>query len=250
MQRRDTTRNLTSALGGLALLTTSTLSTAFFITDTGGVSGGNPGGQPLYEVSALEQGDVFFLGWEYFLPGASDPALKALAQITVQTLTSTNAVLAVLLENLSPEISNGDPRITAFGLDVLNISGSPLNSTNTGGTYLTTADDSNFPGFSSIKVCATSGNNCAGGGNGGIDAGLQDSFSLDLAGSFGLTPSLTLSDFGLKFQGGPNGDSFELSGVPGPDPNIPTDVPVPPALALLGLGLVALRMTRGVQPRG
>jgi hypothetical protein len=109
-----------------------------------------------------------------------------------------------------------------------------LASASAGGTFLTDADSSNMPGFT-IDACATSGNNCAGGGNSGIPAGGSDDVTLDVNGVFAGT--LKLSNFGLKIQGGPSGDSFELAGVPRPK------VPEPTTLTLIGLAgaLVACR---------
>lgn len=201
------------------------------ISLTGGSSGGNPGGQPLYEVSGLVEGDAFNVSWG----GVSGLSIDGM--VTIDSLTATDAVVRVMLENNSPEISNGDPRVTSFGLLIEDFTA--LTDSNTGGTYLDNADDGNFPGFST-DVCGTSGNNCAGGGNGGIDSGDSDDFTLEVSGNFGGT--LTLENFALKVQGGPAGASFELAGVPTPKPN-QDNIPEPASyILLIGLaGAAALR---------
>jgi hypothetical protein len=200
---------------------------AYTISLTGGTSGGNPGGQPLYEVSGLVQGDAFNVSWG----GVS--GLDVQGMVTVNSLTASTASIQVMLDNLSTPISGSDPRVTAFGLEVDGYSS--LASAATGGTFLTSADSSNFPGFT-IDVCATSGNNCAGGGNGGIPAGGSDTAILDVNGV--LPGTLKLSNFALKVQGGPGGNSFELAGVPRPK------VPEPASIALAAMGVATLWLGR------
>ncbi len=194
---------------------------AYTIALTGGMSGGNPGGQPLYEVSGLVEGDAFNVSW------GGVAGLNVTGMVIIDSLSSTNTDIRVMLDNLSTPISGNDPRVTSVGLEIDGFTA--LASASAGGTFLTDADSSNFPGFT-IDACATSGNNCAGGGNGGIPAGGSDDFTLDVNGVFAGT--LKLSNFGLKIQGGPNGNSFELAGVPTPK------VPEPATLSLVGLAVV------------
>lgn len=200
---------------------------AAIISTTGGNSGGNPGGQPLYEVSGLVQGDAFNLTWG----GVS--GLDVDGMVFIDALSATDAEIRIMVDNMSAPISGADPRITAVGFEVDGFSSVAVT---TGGTHLDKGDDGNFPGFST-DVCGTSGNNCAGGGNGGVPAGSTDSFTLDIAGNFGS--SLNLRNFALKIQGGPSGNSFELSGVP-------TDkVPEPASLVLFACSLAGLAYLRG-----
>jgi hypothetical protein len=196
---------------------------------TGGSSGGNPGGQPLYEVSGLVQGDAFNVSWG----GIS--GLNVTGMVIIDSLTATDADIRVMLDNNSTPISGNDPRVTSVG--VLVGSYGSLGSTSTGGTFLDDADASNFPGFT-ISVCGTSGNNCAGGGNGGVPAGGSDDFTLQVNGAFANV--LKLSNFGLKIQGGPNGNSFELAGVP--TPKVPE--PASGLLLAVGLALIAAKNVR------
>jgi len=211
----------------VALVWACSPASAYTITLTGGMSGGNPGNQPLYEVTGLVQGDAFNVAWG----GVS--GLSVTGMVIIDSLSATNADIRVMLDNLSTPISGNDPRATSVGLEIDGFTA--LASAATGGSFLTSADSSNFPGFT-IDACATSGNNCAGGGNGGIPAGGSDDVTLDVNGVFAGT--LKLSNFGLKIQGGPNGNSFELAGVPTPK------IPEPATLGLLGIAAATLPVRR------
>lgn len=213
----------------LALVGWSATASAYTISLTGGSSGGSPGGQPLYEVTGLVQGDAFNVSWG----GVS--GLNVTGMVIIDSLTATAADIRVMLDNNSTPISGSDPRVTSVGVLVGNYGS--LGSSTTGGTYLDTEDDGNFPGFA-IDVCGTSGNNCAGGGNGGVPAGGSDDFTLRVNGAFANV--LKLSNFGLKIQGGPNGNSFELAGVP--TPKVPE--PASALLLAMGLGLIAAKNVR------
>lgn len=200
---------------------------AYTISVTGGMSGGNPGGQPLYQVSGLAQGDAFNVAWG----GVS--GLNVNGMVIIDSLSGTNADIRLMLNNLSTPISGANPRVTAVGLDIDGFTA--LASTSTGGVYLDDADSSNMPGFT-IDACATSGNNCAGGGAGGIPAGGSDVATLDVNGVY--TGTLKLSNFGLKIQGGPNGNSFELAGVPS------VKVPEPATIGILVAGVAMIATLR------
>ena len=167
--------------------------TPITITATGGTSGGNPGGQTLYEVSGLMQGDAFNVNWFH------TNALVADGMVFIDKLTATEADIRVMINNLSPVISGVNPRITSFGISISGFAS--LDGTSSGGTYLDDQFDSGFPGFMMISACGSSGTNCSGGGSGGIPAGSSDHFTIKANGNFGA--SLTLDEFALKFQGGP-----------------------------------------------
>lgn len=221
---------LGSLLLGAILCWLTAKADAYTISLTGGFSDGNPGGQPLYEVSGLVQGDAFNVSWG----GVS--GLSVTGMVIVDSLTNTDADIRVMLDNLSTPLSGNDPRATSFGMDVEAFTS--FSNTSTSGTYLDDAFNSNFPGFGVLQ-CASSGSNCAGGGSSGIPAGGSDDFTLEVNGNF--LGVLKLSDFALKVQGGPNGGSFELAGVPTPK------VPEPMTIALALIGAVALWVRRRPQ---
>jgi hypothetical protein len=218
------------ALFGAVFSLMSGAANAYTISLTGGMSGGNPGGQPLYEVSGLVQGDTFNVSW------GGVPGLNVTGMVTVNSLTASAASIQVMLNNLNTPISGADPRVTSVGLEIDNFTS--LASALAGGTYLANAVSSSFPGFT-IDACATSGNNCAGGGNGGIPAGGMDTVTLAVNGTFGGT--LDLSNFALKVQGGPGGNSFELAGVPRPR------VPEPGTMGMMVVAGSSILMRRGVR---
>ena len=217
------------ALGAVILASPVSTASGLMIT-TSGTSGGNPGGQPLYVVSDLVEGDAFNLEWG----GVS--GLSVSGMVFIDSLTDTDADIRVMLDNQSTPISGIDPRVSSFGFAADDFSS--LDTATTGGTYLDNGDTPNpsIPGFI-IDVCAAAGTNCAGGGNAGIPAGDQDEFTLQISGNF--LSSLTLRDFGLKVQGGPSGNSFELSGVAS------EKVPEPASLVLVLLGAGLVGFLRG-----
>jgi hypothetical protein len=182
----------------------------------------------------LVQGDVFRLDW------GGVAGLEASAHVSIATLTSTQAIIEVMLNNNSTPISGDDPRVTGFGvLFDEGLGDSFIAPQDPPGIYLGNRAATNFPGFGDL-ACATSGADCTGGGSGGIPAGLMDTFAIGVNGMFDPA-SLDLSVFGLKIQGGPagpGGATYELAGVPR------EKVPAPAALTLVTFGLVALGALR------
>ncbi|MES2104120.1 MAG: cistern family PEP-CTERM protein [Pseudomonadota bacterium] len=171
--------------------------------------------------------------------------------LDITALTAHSATIAITLNNLSTDASD---RLTAFGFGIdPNVTAVTFSDANDQG--MVNASLANIPSLANIEVCAFGGNNCSGGGNGGILFGGSDSFVLTLTGTFGN--QITFDPLGAKFQ--TRADSFEFScsgaacfppvACTGPDcgggggsAGDPLPLPEPASLALFGLGLLGLGM--------
>lgn len=221
-----------------------------------GESGGNPGGVDVYGCTGLVEGDVInFTDTETFdLPGGGQDIVSFTGSVTVTDISAGEVTLSISLTNNS----NGDIRLTSFGLG---IDPDAKTGTVTGAEELTTFSQSNFAGFQLVEFCAAAGNNCAGGGNGGIAAGATDTFDFNLTNGFVEGGTIDLSQFAAKFQSGANDTSYQKPGCIGecvpeipetPEiPEIPetpeTPVSNPATMALLGGSLLGLAALNGVR---
>ncbi len=207
---------------------------AIVITQKPDLSGGYPGGLPVYDVSGLVAGDSFALTW-----GETVEGLSLTGMVTIDAFASDSATIDIWINNLSPDPdSDGDPRATVFGLSIEGFSS--VDESSAPGTFLDQfVGSGGFSGFGDVAACATAAS-CTTGQGGGILAGDSDHFTLVVSGAFGS--SLTLDSFAIKIQGGPygaDGDSYQLPGTP-------SVVPLPAALplflsALAGLALLGRR---------
>ena len=170
--------------------------------------------------------------------------LTALGTFTVESLKNNQLLLKGTIDNTTALNSS----LTKAYLMSLGISSDPnaTPSLQTKGNTFTQVDSpGNFPGgFKNINACVYSANNCSGGKiQDGLAAGSSDSFVLALSGNFGSSPSITLSDFAVKFQ--TNEGSYEFGG------NSLSETPEPKTLVLFGTALllaVGLTLRRRLLP--
>lgn len=157
----------------------------------------------------------FQVGYNFLTAGGD--LLTATGTYNVTSFSSSEVLLGVTINNTTSNYVvssvgfNTNPAVTA-------------SLTTTGSVFGGVANDTTFPNFQTIQVCAFTSSNCSSSANGqALQANSSDSFVLKLTGAF--NPSLTLSTFAIKFAGGPGG-SFEFQG----------SVPVPGTLLLFGVG--------------
>jgi hypothetical protein len=221
----------------LMFLATAAPAAAYTITPVG-TSGGIPGGQTLYEVSDLIQGDMFELVWTLDGSGlyaGAYPDLDGSAVVTITSLTATTVVIDITLSNdTAPQIFNSlalQAVMTVFGMVVDGVDlGNAGNGLSSPGASFDTYDEGNLPGIAS-NVCASTNSLCTRGSpQDGIKIGESDAFQFTLQGTFD-TSNLTLRNFGTKWQ--TNAGSFELPG------GIPM-IPEPSTALLMGLGLAGI----------
>lgn len=156
--------------------------------------------------------------------------LSAIGTFTVDSLSSTSLVLSATIDNTTALTT----KLTQAYLMSLGISSTPTATpslTTSGSTFTHVDSPGNFPGgFKNINACVYSANNCSGGKiQEGLAAGSSDSFVLALDGTFGSSPSITLSDFAVKFQ--TNEGSYEFGG------SSLSETPEPGTLLLFGTAL-------------
>jgi len=211
------------------------------------IDGGFSGLEPLSQRSFLAE---WFLSKELVEGLEVDLSAEALFEILrfdadglEFAITITNTVS---LAELDGRIAN----VLSFGFGVepdvdaeITESGSVFGDSSPG-----SGGQESFPGgFKKIDVCIFGANNCAGGSvNAGLAAESSDSLKLLLTPETGMfvdpetgsSPYAQLAAFPIKFQG--DFGSFEFVSFPDDGGRIP----VPPAIALLGAGLILVGWAR------
>jgi len=256
-------RNTLLALGSTCLLAALLLvapvspAGAFTITPTG-LSGGNPGGQTLYEVSGLVQGDSFDVIWSLDGSGSpylgAFPNLDATATLMIDLLDGDTLILSVSLANDTaplPGAPDLDAVITVFGFEAAGVAlGDAGNDLLSPGAMLNFYDEGQISGGLSVDVCASTNAKCnTGNPHDGMAIGESDFFTFTLQGDFDSDDGLVLRNFGTKWQTNyddivtdvDDNSSFQLPGTP-------VSVPEPATALLVGFSLVGLGLFRKLRP--
>lgn len=246
---------------------------AYLISTTAtGSSDGSPS-QSTYQTSiakptdsAADPGtDSFTIKWNVpaglaSTGGVSNPALTAEATFKVTNFSATTLAFDIDIKNTTVLPPGGfNTNVLSFGFNIdpnaTNVAVSDVSGLGLAAATWEGALAQNFPSFQTIDVCVWAANGCTGGNiNQGLAAGASDKLTLTLTGNFNApagSPNkyvALLSDFPLKFQG--SWGSFEVPGSGNggsctkPGGCGGNGVPEPASFALVGLGMLALRMNR------
>ena len=181
---------------------------------------------PASATSIVVTGNTSFtVDWLYT---ATDPDLSGSATFTITNWNSSGFDLAVSnVMNTMPASPSINARLTSFGIG---LSPDAAGFTNVDNGDVFSWGFSNFPGYQQVDLCGYGGNNCAGGGNGGLNQGQSvlpgDIMSITVSGIF--SNGVTFSPIPVKFQ--TDIGSFEFDGTV-------RTVPEPATLSLFGSGL-------------
>lgn len=157
-------------------------------------------------------------------------ALTGNGVLTVSGFGTNQLQIEFTLNNTSPNAGQGGDRLTSFGFGIdPNATRVQFSDDADGGMRRAgfVSNGTLVSNVAGVEICGYSGSNCSGGSNGGIWAGMSDTFRLLLDGAWG--DSVNIDPIGVRYQTGSGSISFEVP----PSANVPE--PGPLALFLLGL---------------
>lgn len=184
----------------------------------------------------------FAFVWDFTTPALAH--LTGNGSISVSGFNSNLLTVTVTLTNTSAIGGQGGDRLTAFGFGIdPNATSIGFSDGSDGGMVdAGAAQGSLASNVAGIEVCAWGGNNCNGGGNGGIlGQGGSDTFQVLLGGTWGS--SVTIDPIGFKYQTGAGSFEFGCCGTnTSTSSGIITSghIPEPQSAALVGLSLCLL----------